>query len=178
MYFETHSVQPDDHIIREVLAGQRDAYAHLVRRYEGHVHIAAWGILRDHQAAEDVTQETFVKAYNKLNTLRAPSKFAPWLMTIVRRTATDLARSRNRLVLVSTLPDVSSPESPAEEDAALVLSALAGIPDHEQQVLLLRYFDDLAVADIAVLLDCPVGTVTKRLSRAVSRLRDRLKENS
>ena len=65
-----------------------------------------------------------------------------------------------------------------EDDAALILSAPRGIPDREQQVLLLRYFDDLAVADIAALLGCPVGTVTKQLSRALARLRDRLKETS
>jgi RNA polymerase sigma-70 factor, ECF subfamily len=173
---DIHSVQPDDHLIREVLAGRRDAYADLVRRYERHVHAAAWAILRDHQAAEDVTQETFIKAYNKLSTLRTARRFGPWLLTIVRRTATDRARTKNRLVLVAALPDMPSLDAPAEEDAALVLLALARIPDREQQVLLLRYFDGLAVADIAALLGCPVGTVTKQLSRAVARLRDRLKE--
>jgi RNA polymerase sigma factor (sigma-70 family) len=62
------------------------------------------------------------------------------------------------------------------EDAARILSALAHIPDHEQQVLLLRYFDDLAVADIAARLGCAVGTVTKKISRALTRLRDHLQE--
>lgn len=173
---ETHSAQADDHLIREVLAGNRHSYADLVRRYERHVHAAAWGILRDHHAAEDVTQETFIKAYNKLATLRAPRLFGPWLLTIVRRTATDRARSKSRLVLVPTLPDMPSFDAPAEDDAALILTAVACIPDREQQVLLLRYFNDLAVADIAALLGCPVGTVTKQLSRALTRLRDRLKE--
>lgn len=173
---ESQSVQSDEHLIGEVLAGRRDAYADLVRRYEGHVHAAAWTILRDHQAAEDATQESFVKAYCNLATLRTPRTFAPWLLTIVRRTATDLARNKNRLALVRALPETQSVDSPEDEDAALVLSALAHIPDHEQQVLLLRYFDDLAVADIAARLDCAVGTITKRISRALTRLRDRLKE--
>ncbi|QDU01698.1 ECF RNA polymerase sigma factor SigW [Gimesia chilikensis] len=176
-YFETNSVQPDYLLVSQVLAGHRDVYAHLVRRYERHVHAAAWAILGDHQAAEDVTQETFVKAYDKLNTLRTPRRFGPWLMTIVRRTATDLARTRNRLVVVPNIRDMPDErDMPNEEDAAHVLSALAGIPDQEQQVILFRYFDELAVADIATLLGCSVGTVTKRLSRAVTRLRDRLKE--
>lgn len=180
--FETDSVQSDDHLIREVLAGNRDAYADLVRRYERHVHAAAWAILRNHHAAEDATQETFIKAYNKLATLRTPCTFGPWLLTIVRRTATDRVRSKGRLVLVPDLPDLPSldvtanRDTPAEDEAALVLSAVARIPDREQQVLLLRYFDDLAVADIAALLGCPVGTVTKQLSRALARLRGRLKE--
>jgi RNA polymerase sigma-70 factor (ECF subfamily) len=176
--FEDHSEQPDDHLIRAVLAGNRDAYADLVRRYGRQVHAAAWAILRNHQAAEDLTQETFIKAYDKLTTLRAPGGFGPWLLTIVRRKATDCARRKRRLVFVPTVPDMQWLDVPAEEDAALVLSALARIPDREQQVVLLRYFDDLAVADIAALLGRPVGTVTKQLSRALTRLRNLLKETS
>ncbi len=173
---ETRSVQSDDHLIREVLAGNRDSYADLVRRYEHLVHAAAWAILRNHHTAEDVTQETFIKAYGNLPTLRTPSMFGPWLLTIVRHAATDCGRKKSRLVLVPTLPDMPSHDAPAEDDAALILSAVACIPDREQQVLLLRYFDNLAVTDIAALLGCPVGTVTKQLSRALARLRDRLKE--
>ena len=81
-------------------------------------------------------------------------------------------------MFVPTLPDTPSIEVPAEEDAAQVLAELARLPDHEQQVLLLRYFDDLPVADIAAFLRRPIGTVTKQLSRALTRLRDRLKEES
>jgi|HubBroStandDraft_6_1064221.scaffolds.fasta_scaffold21634_2 RNA polymerase sigma-70 factor (ECF subfamily) len=175
---ETHAARPDEHFIREVLAGHRDAYAELVRRYEGHVHAAAWAILRDHQTAEDVTQESFLKAYNKLATLRTAGGFGPWLLAIARRTATDRVRGKSHLVLVPNLPDRPSLAAPAEaeEDAAVVLSALARIPDREQQVVLHRYFDGLAVAEIAARLGCPVGTVTKQLSRAVARLRDRLQE--
>ena len=181
--FETRSEQPDDRLIREVLAGNRDAYVHLVRRYERQVHAAAWAILRNHQAAEDATQETFIKAYDKLTTLRTGCRFGPWLLAIVRRTATDHARIKKRLVFVPTLPDLpaleaSADDAPNEDDAALILSVLACLSDREQQVILLRYFDDLAVADIAARLGCPVGTVTKQLSRALTRLRGRIKETS
>src|SRR5690348_2310508 len=118
--FETHSDQADDHLIREVLGGNGDAYADLVRRYERHVHAAAWAILRNHHSAEDVAQEAFIKAYKNLSALRTPHLFGSWLLTIVRRTATDLARSKSRLALVPTLPDVPSLDVPAEDEAALV----------------------------------------------------------
>jgi RNA polymerase sigma-70 factor (ECF subfamily) len=173
---EHHPERSDDQLIREVLAGQRDAYAVLVQRYERHLHAAAWAILRDHHAAEDVTQETLIKAYSKLSTLRRGRSFGPWLLAIVRRGATDRARSKSRRILVAVPPEMPSVEAPAEEDAALVLSALGRIPEREQQVLLLRYFDGLAVAGIATRLGCPVGTVTKRITRALGRLRDRVRE--
>jgi DNA-directed RNA polymerase specialized sigma24 family protein len=112
-------VQPDDQLVREVLAGRRNAYGDLVRRYERQVHAVAWSI---------------------------------------------------------TVPEIPMFDAPADEDAVSILAALACLPDHEQQVVLLYYFDGFAVADIATLLRCPVGTVTKQLSRALSRMRDRLKE--
>jgi RNA polymerase sigma-70 factor, ECF subfamily len=175
---DNHPEPSDDQLIREVLAGRRDAYAVLVRRHERHLHAAAWAILRDHHAAEDVTQETFIKAYGKLTTLRRGRSFGPWLLAIARRSATDRARSKSRRVLVAVPPETPTVEAPAEEDAALVIGALGRIPEREQQVLLLRYFDGLAVAGIAARLGCPVGTVTKRITRALGRLRDRIGELS
>jgi RNA polymerase sigma-70 factor, ECF subfamily len=170
--------QPDDHLVREVLGGSRDAYAILVRRYERQAHAAAWVIVRDHHAAQDVAQEAFIKAYEQLGRLRQPRTFGVWLLTIARRTAADRVRTKNRLVFVPTVPDSATFDAPAESDADLILTLVASLPSREQQVLLFRYVDSLPVADIAVLLGCPVGTVTKQLSRALSRLRDRLKETS
>lgn len=176
--FENHSELPDDGIIRKVLAGDRDAYAVLVRRYERQVHAAAWAILRNHQAAEDVSQDAFIRAYEKLGTLRTPERFGPWLLTIVRRLSVDLARCRSPLVLVSACPEGPSFDTSDGEDAARILAAIARMPDRDQQVLLLRYFDQLGVAEIASRMGCPVGTITKLLSRAVTRLRHRFQEPS
>lgn len=156
---ETYPERSDDHLIREVLPGRRDLYAVLVQRYARHLHAAAWAILRDHHAAEDVTQDTLIKAYSKLATLQTGRSFGPWLLAIVRRTATDRARSKNRRVLVAVPPETASLAAPAEEDAAIVLGVLGRIPEREQQIVLPRYFDGLAVADIASRLGCPVGTL-------------------
>ena len=173
---QTRTERSDDDLVREVLTGNREAYADLVRRYERQVHAVVWAIVRNHQIAEDMAQEAFIKAYGKLATLREQGKFGAWLLLIARRTATDFVRNKDRLVIVPTVREIPASPSPAEEDATVVLSALTRIPDREQQVLFLRYFDDLAVADIAHILGCPVGTVTKSISRALSRLRDYLKE--
>jgi RNA polymerase sigma-70 factor, ECF subfamily len=169
-------LQTDTQLIHDTLRGHPDAYAELVRRYERMVHAAAWAVLRDHHAAQDITQETFLKAYRQLPTLRTPGTLCSWLLTIARRAATDLARSPKRLVSVAVVPETPSLDPPPEEDAAHLLAAVAALPEHEQHVLLLRYFDDLPMAAIAARLDRPVGTITKQLTRAIARLRDRLKE--
>jgi RNA polymerase sigma-70 factor (ECF subfamily) len=170
--------QSDDSLVREVLGGSRDAYAILVRRYERQAHAAAWAILRDHHAAQDVAQDSFIKAYGQLGQLRQPRTFGIWLLAIARRTAADRVRGKKRLVFVPTVPDTATFDAPAESDADQILTLVASLPSREQQVLLFRYVDSLSVSEIAMLAGSPVGTVTKQLSRALSRLRDRLKETS
>ena len=169
---------PDHDLISQTLAGNRLAYADLIRRYERPVHATAWAILRDHHAAQDITQETFLKAYRQLPTLRTTQTFAPWLFSIARNAATDLARSRRRLIPVPNLPETPSldPAPTGDEDAALLLAAIAQLPNPDQHLLLLRYFNDLPVALIADILSSPVGTITKQLSRALAQLRKLLKE--
>jgi RNA polymerase sigma-70 factor (ECF subfamily) len=173
---ETQPLVSDERLVRRVLDGEREAYAELVRRYERQVHAAAWAILRDHHAAQDVTQEAFVKAYRQLGELRDARTFGVWLLTIARRTAIDASRRSEQVRYVAKVPDTTASTPTAEEDATIVLAAAAKLSDHEQQVVLLRYVDGLAVAEIAERLSCPVGTVTKKLSRALSRLRGFLKE--
>jgi RNA polymerase sigma-70 factor, ECF subfamily len=169
--------ESDGEMIRRVLAGDRDAYAGLVRRHERYVHAAAWAIVRDHHWAQDVTQDTFLKGYDELASLHRPAAFGAWLLTIVRRQAIDHARRKDRLIFVPAVPEVQTSDAPGEEeDAARILDAVARLSIHEQQVVMLRYFQGAGVAEIAALLGSPVGTVTKQLSRALTRLRGRLKE--
>jgi RNA polymerase sigma-70 factor (ECF subfamily) len=168
--------QSDELLIRQILGGNTPAYAELVRRHERLVHSVAWSIIRDHHAAQDVTQETFIKAYRKLADVRSHNAFGPWLLTIARRTATDWVRTRRSTVSIPDIGQMSSADPGDEEQAAMLLAALARLPTHEQQVLLLRYFEDLPVAEIAERLASPVGTITKRLSRGLDRLRKQLQE--
>jgi RNA polymerase sigma-70 factor (ECF subfamily) len=173
---EARLLPTDEQLIRQVFAGDRGAYADLVRRYERHVHAVAWAILRDHHAAQDAAQDTFIKAYGQLATLRSHRSFGAWLLTLARSTAADRARGKKRLVFVSDVPDAPTTDLPADDAAAIVVAAVNHLPPHEQQVILFRYFDGLPVAEIAALMGCPVGTVTKQLSRALARLREQFKE--
>ncbi|MCL2640762.1 MAG: sigma-70 family RNA polymerase sigma factor [Phycisphaerales bacterium] len=163
------SVRTDEQIVDEVLSGERSAFVELVRRYERQVHAVVWGILRDHHAAEDVVQDVFVKAYERLGEWRGGALGA-WLVVMARRAAIDQVRRGRRMV--SEVPEMTAP---MVEDAAEVLAAVGRLGEQEQQVILLRYFSGMSVAEIAGVLGCPVGTVTKRLSRAIVRLRDYLR---
>ena len=82
----------DSELIAEVLSGAIDRYAELVRRYERSVRAAAWSIVGDQHAAEDLTQEVFVQAFHKLESLRTAGAFGPWLLKIARRRAAPCER--------------------------------------------------------------------------------------
>jgi len=171
-------VTADAELVQAALAGGRDAYATLVKRYERAVTAVALAVLRDHHAAQDAAQETFLCAYRRLGDLRRADRFASWLMKIAHHEACRLARRRTAgatAPLVSDPPDSSGNgrlEGPLEQ----VLSAVTRLPEPERLVVMLKYFNRHDVATIAEMSGRPVGTVTKQLSRARRRLRGWLRE--
>jgi RNA polymerase sigma-70 factor (ECF subfamily) len=169
-------MQPDDSIVREVLRGDRGAFAALVARHERAAWATAWRVLRDDHAAADAAQEAFLTAYRRLADLRRPERFGVWLVRIARREAVRAARSRARerarsLDGTGAAGLAASGESRLPADAEALLAAVARLPEHERVVVAMHYLDGLPVADVARALGRPVGTVTKQLSRAIERLR-------
>jgi RNA polymerase sigma-70 factor (ECF subfamily) len=173
-------MRADAEIVRDVLRGDRGAFAALVARHERAVWATAWRVLRDGHAAADAGQEAFLQAFNRLDALRRPDRFGAWLLRIARRESIRMARRRAR--------DPSRPLAEADAagvdpshdrgrttglsaDSERLLAAVARLPEHERIVVVLHYLDGLPVAEIASALGRPVGTVTKQLSRAIGRLK-------
>lgn len=158
------------------LAKARDqlAIAALVERYQHTAVVAAWAILGDFHAAQDVTQDAFVDAFRTLSRLRNPDAFAAWLLTGVRRRSIRARKTKRPVTGGLEMAEMieasqgSAPEwfSKFEELVAM----FAQLPEHERDAISLRYLSDLSVKQIAAELDRPIGTVTKQLSRAISRL--------
>ena len=159
----------DAELIRTVLRGDRAEFAVLVARYERMVWATAWRVLKDDHAAADVGQEAFLQAYQRLGDLRDPEQFGVWLLRIVRRESVRLAKQRKRDEVREHTGEQQATSLPAESEE--LVEAVAGLPEHERQVVVLRYLHGYAVAEIAQALGRPVGTVTKHLSRAVQRLK-------
>jgi len=169
-------MQPDAEIVREVLQGDRGAFAGLVARHERAVWATAWRILRDDHAAADAGQEAFLQAFHRLGGLRRPDLFGVWLLRIARREAIRLARRRARdpgRSLDGLDVDGRAPRLSADSEE--LLAAVAGLPEHERLVVVLHYLHERPVAEVASALGRPVGTVTKQLSRAIERLRIKTK---
>lgn len=168
-------MRSDADLVDRVRRGDIEAFSRLSERYEKTVLAAALCKTRDIHTAEDVVQETLLLAFRRLDTLRDPSKFGPWLMQIVRRQLIEAFRKRP----VPTMLPLDGPERVQHDDAPIdtwiehdhMLTLVARLPDHEAVLIGLRYFDGQSVADVAAIVARPVGTVTKQLSRAIARLR-------
>ncbi len=166
-------MRTDAELVNAVLSGEKELFAELVKRYERTVRAVALDVLGDYHSATDVSQDAFVRAYERLAGLRKPEAFGPWLMKITRRCAFDSARRRPKetRLEIKIAAAIENPDGRLDEDKQRLLAAVVKLPIAEKQVVMLRYFGDNSVNDVANLLGRSVGTVTKQLSRARVRLR-------
>jgi RNA polymerase sigma-70 factor, ECF subfamily len=161
-----------------------NAYEELVKRYQQLAFRTAFVVTRSGADAEDAAQEAFVKAYYALDRFRPGAPFKPWLMRIVVNEALNRRRSGGRqegLALRMAQARPSGGVAPSPEVAVLdaevqqdVLAAVNALGDRDRLVVALRYFFDMNEAEMAEVLECPVGTVKSRLSRALARLKEAL----
>ncbi len=160
--------------------GDTEAFGRLVERYQDVAYRAAYLVVRDATAAEEVAQDGFVRAYRSLHRFRSGAPFRPWLLRIVSNLARNelRARGRRRGLLGRLLRGDAPPADPgpapaaeARERAELLLAAIGELPHHDQEVLYLRYYLDLPEREIADAIGRRPGTVKSRLSRASTRLR-------
>ena len=173
-------------IVRRVLAGDVNAFETLVTEYEKGVYAIAQRMTGNPEDAADMTQETFIKAYNSLQSFRGDSKFSVWLYRIASNVCLDFLRSRSRKPAVSlsveddegeeTELDIAdesqSPELLLERGLTrdAVRRGLQALPPDYKQILLLREIQGLSYEEIADVLQIEVGTVKSRIFRARKRL--------
>jgi RNA polymerase sigma factor (sigma-70 family) len=175
------NVLSDAEAIANTRQGDLSAYTVLVEHHQTVAFRAAYLILSDAAAAEDVTQEAFVRAYREIGRFRQGEAFRPWLLRIVTNLALNELRSRGRrtglLERFSSLMTRELTLSPEEEvaagyESAAVVSAMQRLNQNDRLVLQLRYFLGLDEKEMCVTLNKPAGTVKSRLHRAGKRLRE------
>ena len=175
----------DVQLIHRVLDGDETAFSELVKKYQRQVHALAWRKIGDFHIAEEITQDTFLRAYQKLRTLKKPQRFASWLYVIAaNRCNTWLHKEQSRAQLLKNKGGVR-PEKPSyseyvvEENERISLQAqrevvkklLAKLEESERTVMTLHYFAEMSCTEIGAFLGVSANTVKSRLRRAQQRLR-------
>src|SRR4051795_10383757 len=158
-------------LVRAAQAGDAEALEQLFRRHWPAAHRAAYLVVRDAAAAEDIAQEAFLAAVRALDRFDRRRPFGPWLHRIAVNRAIDWARAA-KLRAEAEARDVPAPER-AETDERM-LPALASLDPEQRAVIVLRYLLEYTPGEIAELLDLPRGTVNSRLRRGLDKLKERL----
>jgi RNA polymerase sigma-70 factor, ECF subfamily len=166
----------DRECIEHCLDGHPEAFRHLVGRYQAVLLSCLGGQLGNREWAEEAAQEVFVRAWFGLGKLQKREAFFSWLMGIAGRVVKEHWRSeqRQRVLAAARASDTTQPQ--AANDLPLE-RVIAELPDVYREVILLRYYTGRSCVQIAEELAIPLGTVTKRLSRAYTMLRDGLLES-
>jgi RNA polymerase sigma-70 factor (ECF subfamily) len=169
-------------VVRAAQRGDAEAFAELFRRHWPRAHRAAWLVVHDRAAAEDVAQEAFVSAVRALDRFDRRRPFAPWLHRIVVNRAIDFARARElrREVGADAVAEVAAGagDDVAAAPSAGILAALAALPPEQRAVIVLRHLLDFSPGEIARALGLPRGTVNSRLRRGLDGLQGALGEEA
>ena len=174
----------DAQLIRSILSGDDTAFSTLVEKYQKSVHTFAWQKIGDFHHAEEITQDTFLQAYQKFSTLRDPDRFARWLYVIADRLCVDWVRKQKPAMQslddtrMDTVEKISytryiseQHETKSIEDYCEIIdNLLQKLPERERTVVTLYYLDEMTTREIGRFLGVSVNTIQSWLHRARKRL--------
>ena len=170
-------MRADAEIVRETLAGEREAFSELVERHYPLIFGLALSSLRNRDDAEDAAQESFLRALKSLNTLKEPARFASWLSSIVRNICRDYRARQLSEQHVAHLA-AETPHEPSEPDGndlhELLWDHVMALPPDEREILILYYFSKQNTRAIAELISISIPAAEKRLQRARQSLGTRM----
>lgn len=184
----------DQDVVLEARAGRQAAYRELVRRYERPIFSLIYRMVRNREQAEDLSQETFVKALNAIESYRPEYKFSSWIFKIANNVSIDHLRRRELDTLsLDGSPHALTPEAiqasalqlgdrqetaleelEAKELGGEIEVAIAALRPEYRSCILLRHVEGRPYEEIATMLDLPLGTVKTYIHRARSELRQAL----
>ena len=154
-----------------------DSFAQVVRQHQSMVFSMAYACLRNRALAEEIAQEVFLDLYRKLPDLESPAHIVHWLRRVTSHRLIDLGRHQQRRPQ-TRLEDVPEPSVAARESDPLLSGMLqqlvAALPEKGRLVVILRFQEEMELAEIAETLEMPVGTVKSQLQRALALLREKL----
>lgn len=176
-WYRAGGARDEASLIRQARRGSADAIEALVRRHWESAHRAAYLIVHDAQAAEDIAQEAMLAAVRSIDGFDRRRPFRPWLDRIVVNRSLDWLRARARRLEVSVelATEVAGAASVASDTLSDdLMRALAALDPDERALIVMRHLLGYRSPELARMLGLPAGTVRTRLARALTRVRDQL----
>lgn len=174
----------DLELVEEVRNGRREAYTELMRRHQQRVYWFVRRIVGTHEDADDVTQETFVKAFLNLGDFRGDSSFFTWIYRIALNGALNAVRKRQVIsylrendLINRFLPSDDDPHRELErkETETKLRQAVAGLPEKQRAVFILRYYEELSYEEISAILKTSVGGLKANYFHALRKVQEVLR---
>lgn len=174
---------PDDRdLVRRVRRGEVDAFGDLVRRYQQSVFNVALRVLRNREDAEDLAQDAFIRAYERLDRYDIDRPFGPWVHRLTANLAINSLKRRRTLFELDEERDRTSPAGHSAPEQALVRkerdrdlhAALTSLPAHYRAAIELRHFQEMSYQQIAAALGVPLNTARSHLYRGRRLLAERM----
>ena len=186
----SHSEDLDQDLVRRVQQGDKSAFDLLVIKYQHKIVHLVNRYVKDPSEAQDVAQDTFIKAYKALGEFRGESAFYTWLYRIAINTAKNYLLSRSRrhsdyevdmqdaeqIENAPQLKDIETPENHLMNDqiVQVIKAAIEKLPEEMRIAIMLREFEGMSYEEIAEAMDCPIGTVRSRIFRAREAIDEKL----
>ncbi|WP_412476200.1 RNA polymerase sigma factor [Flavobacterium sp. TBRC 19031] len=177
----------DQHYINQIIEGNTNAFSVLVEQYKNLVFTLACKMLKNREEAEEVSQDTFVKAFGSLHKFKGDSKFSTWLYKITYNTCLDrLKKNKKKCDIVVAVEDFTDYQLKVISDILdnidenyrnqRIQECLEMLPSEEAFLLTLYYFDDQSIEEIAKVIDCSTNNVKIKLFRSRKKIASILKD--
>jgi RNA polymerase sigma-70 factor (ECF subfamily) len=176
----SHVEADDQALIHRFLDGQDSAFTHIVEKYRRQVYAVAYRFTRNAEEADDLTQETFIKAYENLHKFRGEASLKTWLLRITTNASINMTKSGRISKDIGEAPDEQliegEPDSPlgnmiGDERKVALRRAIGHLPPRQKQALLLKTYQEMSCEEVAHMMNCSVGTVKANVFNALKRLK-------
>jgi RNA polymerase sigma-70 factor (ECF subfamily) len=172
----------ESEIINQVRSGSEESFDQLMQNYQSHVYNVAFSFTKDSENALDISQDVFVKVYKNLNSFRGESQFKTWLTRIAFNESQNWLKKNKRHIDMENLKDKSAhvdstDEMLAKENRTILLRSLYELNTKYRLAVVLRYFENYSIREIASTMSCSEGVVKNMLFRSLQKLKNYLGAN-
>ncbi len=184
---DKNNINEDFYLIEKVKDKNQDAFKVLMIKYQPRIYSALFSFVKSKEDAEDLTQQVFIRVWNKIDSFRGDSAFFTWVyriaINIAKNHVTSSAYKKQKLnisddVVNFDYPHFSSPELSAEteETSITIKNFITTLPEILKTPFILREYEGKSYQEIAEIIECPIGTVRSRIFRARETILDFIKE--